>query len=184
MKRLILYSLLSIFLLLVSGCADQTGVTTPQGKDALTQKTDKASPTEISCTIQRISSNGAQLEVVSAKVPFEKSKEYSALNYLITAPENKSFINPLNKAKVKLLSVDVDNKGLAKVNLSREILSLKGNSSLFEMLVIGSIVNTLTEFPEVKEVQILVEGKIIETLTGHLDLSEPVKRNDTLLQKL
>lgn len=184
MKKLILYSLLAVFLLLVSGCTDQTGAPPTQGKDAIEQKVDKATPKEISCTVQRISANGAQLEVVSTKVPFEKSKEYSALNYLVTAPENKSFVNPLSKAKVKLLAVDIDSKGLAKVNLSRELLSLKGNSSLFEMLVIGSIVNTLTEFPEIKEVQILVEGKTIETLTGHLDLSEPLKRNDSLMQKL
>ena len=45
------------------------------------------------------------------------------------------------------------------------------------------MVNTLTEFPEIKKVQILVEGKEIDSLSGHLDLSRPVERMSELIKK-
>ena len=46
-----------------------------------------------------------------------------------------------------------------------------------------AIVNTLTEFPEVKKGQILGEGKKILSFNGHMDLEEPLSRNMTLLPK-
>ena len=49
-------------------------------------------------------------------------------------------------------------------------------------MLIGSIVNTLTDFPEVKKVQILIDGASVETLSGHLDLSEPLPRMTELLK--
>ena len=76
----------------------------------------------------------------------------------------------------------VQENGIAVVNFNEELKKIKGGS-LFEQLFIGSIVNTLTENQEIKAVKILVEGKPIETLTGHLDLTEPLKRNENLLHK-
>lgn len=43
-------------------------------------------------------------------------------------------------------------------------------------MLVGSIVDTLTEFPEVKRVQILIDGKAIESLSGHMDLTQPLAR--------
>ena len=49
------------------------------------------------------------------------------------------------------------------------------------MMLTYAIVNTLTEFPEIKRVQILVEGKPVTSISGHMDLTEPLTRNETLL---
>lgn len=49
-------------------------------------------------------------------------------------------------------------------------------------MLVGSIVDTLTEFPEVKQVQILIEGKKVETLGGHMDLTQPLTRMNDLLK--
>ena len=48
--------------------------------------------------------------------------------------------------------------------------------------MVNAIVATLTEVPGVKKVQILVEGQKITTLNGHLDLEEPLERNDSFLK--
>ena len=56
-----------------------------------------------------------------------------------------------------------------------------GGSTGEEMLV-GSVVNTLTEFPEIQKVQILVDGQEVETLSGHMDLSQPLPRMTELLK--
>ena len=55
--------------------------------------------------------------------------------------------------------------------------------SLYELLAITSIVNTLTEFPEIKKVQILVESRKYETLTGHMDILDPLTRNESMMKK-
>ena len=49
-------------------------------------------------------------------------------------------------------------------------------------MLVGSIVNTLTEFPEVQKVRILIDGAPVETLSGHMDLSEPLARMTELLK--
>lgn len=52
-----------------------------------------------------------------------------------------------------------------------------------ELLTIYSLVNTLTDnFEAVERVQILVEGKIIETLAGHIDTTKPFSRNATIVE--
>ena len=49
-------------------------------------------------------------------------------------------------------------------------------------MLVGSVVDTLTEFPEVKKVQILIDGKKVESLSGHMDLSQPMGRMADLLK--
>ena len=51
-----------------------------------------------------------------------------------------------------------------------------------EELLIGSVVNTLTEFKEVNAVKFLIDGQEVETLSGHMDLSEPIKRMENLMK--
>jgi len=86
--------------------------------------------------------------------------------------------NPIPK-ETKVIDVTVKNF-TAFPNFSREITQLSVGSS-GEALVIASIANTLIKFPGVEQVQILVEGKPVESLAGHVDISKPVRRNDQVL---
>lgn len=54
---------------------------------------------------------------------------------------------------------------------------------LGEALAVAAIVNTLTEFPQIRQVQILVEGKQVESLAGHVDVSRPLTRNEKLIKR-
>ena len=62
-----------------------------------------------------------------------------------------------------------------------KIIKKLGGGSYNELMVTGAIVNTLTEFPEIKKVQILVEGKKVVSLNGHMDLTDPLVRDTSLL---
>ena len=42
--------------------------------------------------------------------------------------------------------------------------------------------NTLTNFPEIKKERFLLDGKEIESLAGHMDLTEPVARMNSLME--
>jgi len=79
----------------------------------------------------------------------------------------------------KILGVTVEN-GIAKVNFSKEVLSANVGSA-GEALGIQSMVNTLTEFPEIQAVSFLVEGKLDERTKdwwGHVGLyNQPFRRN-------
>lgn len=52
-----------------------------------------------------------------------------------------------------------------------------------ELLTIYSLVNTLIDNLEgIERVQILIEGKTIETLAGHIDTTKPLSRNAPLVE--
>jgi spore germination protein GerM len=61
------------------------------------------------------------------------------------------------------------------LDFTHELQTNNPGGSTDELLTIYSIVNTLTEnLPGVKNVQILLEGAEVDTLTGHMDLSRPL----------
>lgn len=66
-------------------------------------------------------------------------------------------LKPVLPQHVKILSVTVKD-GLATVNFSREILNFNVDERSQE-LALGAIVQTLTEFPNIKKVKFLVEGR-------------------------
>jgi len=84
----------------------------------------------------------------------------------------------------KMLSpVKVEN-GVAVVDLSKEFVENFSGGSTQEALVLNAIGHTLVENSNgrVEKVQILVEGKKIDTLGGHFELLEPLDVDSTLLK--
>lgn len=78
----------------------------------------------------------------------------------------------------KLRAVFVTEQGDAFVDLSGEIASAHPGGSMSELLTIYTIVHALTyNLPAVSAVQILVEGKEVDTLVGHVDLRRPLQKN-------
>jgi hypothetical protein len=68
--------------------------------------------------------------------------------------------------------------GEAFVDLSREIVTAHPGGSLDELLTVYAIVDALTmNLPAVTSVQVLVDGKEVDTLAGHVDLRRPLAKN-------
>ncbi len=83
----------------------------------------------------------------------------------------------------RLLGISVK-EGTAFVDFSSEIMKNHPGGSSGETQTIYSIVDTVTlNFPKVKEVQILVEGKAEETLAGHIDISLPLGPDRDIIKK-
>ena len=91
---------------------------------------------------------------------------------------------------VRLLSFDIE-KGKAIVNFSKEILDRTKGGATEEELTIYSITNTLTEFDDVKSVEIQIEGKSagevdgrpVQDFWGHVGLyDQPFERNEALIK--
>ncbi len=91
---------------------------------------------------------------------------------------------PTLPSRTKLLGLQLDEKGVAKVNMSGALTKDHPGGTSAEMMTVYSIVNSLTSnFAEIKKVQILVEGKAIETIAGHLSLKGPLPPNPSLIKK-
>jgi len=68
--------------------------------------------------------------------------------------------------------------GEAFVDLSPEVMTHHSGGTNDEMLTVYTLVNALTEnLPAVTAVQLLVDGKEVDTLTGHVDLRTPLAKN-------
>jgi hypothetical protein len=82
-----------------------------------------------------------------------------------------------------LRAVFITEGGDAYVDLSREVASAHPGGTLNELLTIYTIVNALTaNLPAVTGVQVLVDGKEVETLSGHIDLRRPLAKNLSWVQ--
>lgn len=71
--------------------------------------------------------------------------------------------------------------GIASVDFNDVFLSRRHNDYDNTMMVYA-VVNTLTEFKDVKKVEFLVDGKPVEVL-GQMDLSDPLSREESFLVK-
>jgi len=95
------------------------------------------------------------------------------LEELARGPKNGDGVRTLPEG-TKVRSVVLDDSGCAFVDFSRELVANHPGGSTGELLTIRSIVRTLaSNFPEVSSVRVLVEGREIETIAGHIDASTP-----------
>ena len=97
----------------------------------------------------------------------------AALDAIVKGPSNAALGKTLPKG-TKLVALKIEG-ATAVVDLSPEIIANHEGGSSGELQTIYSIVNTLSlNFPEIKDVQILVGGKKEETIAGHIDISQPL----------
>jgi spore germination protein GerM len=104
----------------------------------------------------------------------------AALKELLKGPQSANHY-PTMPTNTKLLSVSIDKAGLAKVNFSQEFVKNHPGGSASERMTVYSVVNTLTEFSTVKAVKFFVEGQPIVSIAGHMDLAQPIKRDQSLI---
>jgi hypothetical protein len=77
----------------------------------------------------------------------------------------------------------VSDKGDAFVDLSGISTGHPGGS-LTELLTVYAIVNAVTaNLPAVQRVQILIDGKEVDTIAGHVDIRRPMARDTSLVRE-
>jgi germination protein M len=115
--------------------------------------------------------------VVGENLPLE------ALQELAKGPSEGSRLNRSLPEGTRVLGLEVKD-GIAYANFSREIMENFNWGSSLEGLMVAAIANTLTEFPQIQGVLVLVEGKQVETLGGHLSAKEIFRRNEEVIHRL
>ncbi len=84
-------------------------------------------------------------------------------------------------AHVNLKDVKLDKDGTAEVNFSSDLTKLHPGGSAAEMATIYSLTNSLTtNVPDIKAVKILVEGKALSSIKGHISAVNSFKPDSDL----
>jgi spore germination protein GerM len=123
---------------------------------------------------------GERRKIIKKSDAREEAKEI--IEELIKGPSGK--LIPTLPPRTKCLSVKLNEKGLAIINFSKSLSKDHPGGSSAEILTTYSIVNSLTQnFSQIKQVQILVEGKPIETISGHLSLRQPIASKPDLIKR-
>lgn len=77
-----------------------------------------------------------------------------------------------------LRTLYVTSRGDVFVDLTGTVVTAHSGGSLDELFTVYAIVNTLTvNLPALQAVQILVDGQEVDTLAGHIDLRQPLRKN-------
>lgn len=179
-----------LFAFAISGCdGDEKKSYEPQNKMENTNKTSKTNEKtnsvkesakteeakELAIKIYFPNEEGTKLIPVEKKIKvLEKDKYKTTVQELLKGTDKQGAITIIPK-KTKLRSIKVKDS-VATVDFSGDIEKYFVGGSTGEELMVASIVNTLTEFSEIKSVQIIIDGKEVETIAGHMDLTAPLTR--------
>lgn len=133
----------------------------------------------IRATLYYVSEDGLRLVGVARDVPFGQGVDGQArlLVEAQLAPAPEPFAQAIPQG-TSLRDLYVLPNGDAFVDLSAEARSAHPGGSIAELFSVFAIVNAVTaNLPAIKRVQILVDGREVDTLAGHVDLRHPLGRN-------
>ncbi len=119
---------------------------------------------------------------VMRKIPWPDGKGIAkaAMRALVDNPANRQDMEtvgliPVLPANTEIIGMSI-NEGLCKVDFTAEFMNYGNKQD--EVAITKSVIYTLTEFPTIDTVQIMIEGKKTNTLTYGLDISNPLTRED------
>lgn len=127
----------------------------------------------------KTTSTSFALKPVLCSISIQGDHHVRALEALFAGPPQDTGLQGFFPKDTRVLGFTLKN-GLAIVNLNSQATRINVGSQ-GEALAIASIVNTLTKFPDVYRVQLLIDGKEIESLAGHVDTTGTFSYNDQVV---
>ena len=155
------------------------GSSAPEAAPSQTGASTEPATRRIAAHLYYVAQDGMHLVSVDREIAYGEGTVEQASRILEAqlgaAPEPYSSAIPEG---TKLRAVFVSSLGEAYVDLSPEMGAKHPGGSLNEMLTVYTIVNALTSnLPAITAVQILADGKEIDSLAGHVDLRRPLQEN-------
>lgn len=132
-------------------------------------------------TLYYIAEGGLSLVERQQELPLDEQRGVEARAQLVVehqlGPAPDPLISPFPEG-TRLRGLYLTPSGDAFVDLSQDVTRRHPGGSLDELFTVYAIVNALTtNVPEITAVQILVGGREVDTLAGHVDLRRPLERN-------
>jgi len=166
------------------------------GASALVTQKPAAAPTpapapapvetaHITATLFYASSDGRALVPVKRDVPLASGVVEQGRQILLTelqaAPQPYMKVIPDGTT---LRAFYVTDRGDAFIDLGPEIVRAHPGGSLNELLTVYALVNAITtNLPAVQRVQLLVDGKEVDAIAGHVDIRRPLIRDTSLVRE-
>ena len=125
-----------------------------------------------------VADDGVSLTAVEREVPFGENavEQAKAIIAAQIAPVEEPLVSAI-PAGTMMRALFITRGGEAYIDLSRELVGGHPGGSTNELLTIRTIVDALTvNLPAIKAVQLLVDGRELDTLAGHVDLRRPFTR--------
>ncbi len=126
--------------------------------------------------------SGNKLEKETRQIPKVEGMARAVVNELINGPQDDNLL-PTIPSATTLEDINIKEDGTCIVDFSEELMTHHPGGLLNEELTVYSIVNTLSQFPTVSQVKILVDGQVQDTIAGHMDIRETLARNDDLVEE-
>jgi hypothetical protein len=140
---------------------------------------------QIAATIYFASEDGASLVGVQQDVPLGETPvaQARALLEAQLAAEPPPPLARAVPAGITLRGVFLPGGDDAYVDLDATVRTAVPGGSHNEMMAVYALVSVLTtNLSPIARVQILVDGREVDTLTGHVDLREPLRKNERLIR--
>jgi germination protein M len=156
--------------------------------DAPVQPPPSSSPAvpRIQAKLFFISEDGQRLVATEREVPLAEGVVAQA-RALVDAQLAAEAAPPLARSVPEgtvLRGLYVSSRNEIFVDLDGAVRARHPGGSLNELLTVYAIVNAITvNLPDVQEVQLLIDGREVDTLAGHVDLRQPLRKNESLIQQ-
>lgn len=124
---------------------------------------------------------GVEHEVPLAGSPVEQARAIIEAQLLARAEPP---LLPTIPEGVALRGVYFSERNEAFVDLDGALRASHPGGSMHELLTVYTLVNVVTvNLPTVAGVQVLLDGREVDTLAGHVDLRRPLARNDDIIHE-
>jgi hypothetical protein len=151
-----------------------------------TTETAPAADRKIRAQLFYVSPDGSELVPLSRDVPYgaTTADQVKALVEAQIQPAPAGYFSAI-PAGTTLRTVFLASRGEAYLDFGPEIVTNSTGGSIDEALAVFAIVNAVTVnlSNNVSAVQILVNGKEVDTLAGHIDLRRPLIRSLAWIRK-
>lgn len=194
-KKLLLLGLILVLIISLTGCLgqnkqgedipdeqqEQTETLPPNNEQEKEEPKEDAAEETVDFTVYFSDNEAMYLKGEKRTVAKNNKPEAELMiEELIKGPESDELM-PTIPEGTKLLSLEIENK-IAIANFSKEIQTNHPGGSTGESMTVYSIVQTLTQLPEIEAVQFLVEGEKDEAIWGHLFTLDPIEPNPEMFE--
>ncbi len=133
-------------------------------------------------TVLYYQNENGYLVPVKRQIPWEEGIAKAALRNMLDSPIIREDIGiiglkPIIPTGTEILGMSIDQeRGTCKVDFSSHVMDCQTKKE--EENLVKGIVYTLTEFPNIQEVQIMVDGKVVSEMRYGTNIQKPLKRED------
>jgi hypothetical protein len=161
-----------------------TAMTAPAGTTAPAAERPAPSGRKIKARLFYVNPDGVGLTTVEREIAFGETTADQAREIVVAqlAPAAAPLVSAV-PGGTELRALFITDHGEAFVDLSRELVAGHPGGTVNELLTVYTLVNVLTaNLPAISTVQLLVDGKQLDTLAGHVNLRRPLAKNLTWVQ--